>query len=408
MESVQDHALELGKRLREREPEIALAIFQRVQHLVPDGDRDGDPARVESVHSTIQASVDSSLRRIEQGESSPGRLLPGAWENVRIAARNGSSLSTTLQSYVTGHLVNWEFIVEEAEKLDLDDQERIRLLKHVSMLETGHFNELVGLVSDEYMREAQALSQTREQRRAEVIREILTGGSATSDEIGYYLEGEHIGLVITADRPDEIARRVASALDRRVLTVSRSESSGWAWLGGRTRLDARELIGEASALCSDDVKLACGEPSEGVDGFRVTHRQAQAAYAVAQRVGSRVTRYADVALMAFGLSDELLASAFVKLYLGPLDNEPRRGAKLRDTLKAYFTAGQNAASASAALGVHERTVGYRLRNVEDRLGYSINARHAELEVALRIEELHQGAAAPELSPRESSAREGPE
>lgn len=68
----------------------------------------------------------------------------------------------------------------------------------------------------------------------------------------------------------------------------------------------------------------------------------------------------------------------------PLAADDARSRLLRETLRAYFDAGQNAAAAAAALGVHERTVTYRLRSIEERLGRPLRTRRDELGVALRL------------------------
>jgi PucR C-terminal helix-turn-helix domain len=51
---------------------------------------------------------------------------------------------------------------------------------------------------------------------------------------------------------------------------------------------------------------------------------------------------------------------------------------------------QNASAAAAMLGVHEHTVGYRLRTIEERLGRPVIARRAELETALRLLDARMG------------------
>ncbi|WP_406689302.1 helix-turn-helix domain-containing protein [Saccharopolyspora sp. ID03-671] len=53
-------------------------------------------------------------------------------------------------------------------------------------------------------------------------------------------------------------------------------------------------------------------------------------------------------------------------------------------MRSYFATGCNAAKASAQLGVHERTVAYRLRTVEESLGIDVIERRNELSVALRL------------------------
>jgi hypothetical protein len=385
-EMLQDHAARLAAGLQAREAELCQAIMVRVRHLAPDADRDHDPTRVDAMRATIQAAVGSWLKRVARGEAGVVGLPSGSWENVRLAARHGTTLSATLQSYVTGHLVSWEFIVEEVESMDLEETERVALLKRISLLETSYFNELIALVSEAYLRERERLTRTHEQRVAQAIGEVLAGGDGSELDPGYALSGHHVGLVVSGGAPDEVVRRVACELDRQWLYVSRSERTLWVWLGGEQPLDLARLS-RALGDAGEEAIAAAGEPAHGVDGFRLTHHQAVAAYAVAQRSGQPWTRYADVALVAWALRDEQLGAAFVDLYLGPLGAVDRRQAALRETLRAYFASGQNGASAAAALGVHERTVTHRLRAVEELMGSPVYARRAELETALRVEEL---------------------
>jgi DNA-binding PucR family transcriptional regulator len=89
-------------------------------------------------------------------------------------------------------------------------------------------------------------------------------------------------------------------------------------------------------------------------------------------------------LEALTSADRDAAREFVARELRALDADDNRTARLRATLTAYFRAGQNAAAAGAALGVHQQTVGHRLRAIEERLEAPVNARRAELEVALRL------------------------
>ncbi|HKT84228.1 MAG TPA: helix-turn-helix domain-containing protein, partial [Solirubrobacterales bacterium] len=94
--------------------------------------------------------------------------------------------------------------------------------------------------------------------------------------------------------------------------------------------------------------------------------------------------------------DELLAKSLYETYLAPLDEGSDSGLGLRETLRAYFDAGFNAATAAAALEVDRHTVQRRLRKVEEALGRLLHSCHAELEVALVLEELDREAIAPRL------------
>ena len=138
--------------------------------------------------------------------------------------------------------------------------------------------------------------------------------------------------------------------------------------------------------------LAIGEPGQGVEGWRATHRQAQAAMLVALRRPQRLTRYADVALLAAVLRDGDLATSLQEIHLSPLDCDGAGGAVWRTTLRVYFASGCNAATAAFALSVDRRTVARRLHAAETRLGRRLHTCHAELEVALRLQELGDPAA----------------
>lgn len=132
--------------------------------------------------------------------------------------------------------------------------------------------------------------------------------------------------------------------------------------------------------------LAVGEPAAGVEGFRLTHRQAQSAQWVALRRRRTVTRYADVLLVSSALQDDLLAHSLRAIYLAPLTDGRDRDRALRDVLHAYFSSGHNVKAAAASLGIDRATVRRRLRAVEERLGRPLHACQPELALALRLEE----------------------
>ena len=152
-------------------------------------------------------------------------------------------------------------------------------------------------------------------------------------------------------------------------------------------LDRGGGCGDRGDRVPGGVSFALGEPARGLDGWRLTHQQAQAALAVALRRPRRCTRYIDVALLATALKDQALAGALIEVYLAPLDRQRDGGVVLRRTLRAYLAAGRNVSSAAAALGVTRSTVESRLHTVEQSLGRLLPACLAELEVALGLEDL---------------------
>ena len=198
---------------------------------------------------------------------------------------------------------------------------------------------------------------------------------------------------------------MAEAVDRQLLNIMRSEQTLWAWLGGRRRLAIADIERLLSRNGLADLSLAIGEPARGLEGWRLTHRQAQAAMWVALRRPRRFTRYADDLLLAAALRDDVLAKSLHEIYFLPLCGPKDGGAVLRETLRAYFTAGRNAATAAAALKVDRHTVQRRLRKIEERLGRLLHTCYAELEVALALQEL--GEANDTDSPPAAESSAGP-
>jgi hypothetical protein len=248
-------------------------------------------------------------------------------------------------------------------------------------------------------------------------RGLLGGGEwdhGSGDDPGrdfdYALDGWHIGVIAVgaqaardrqeerAGRPGRAVRELAERVGCRLLCVERDAESVWAWLGadGRSALAAVERLPAGRGIVrreepypalAEGVLFAFGEPAEGFQGWRVTHRQAQAALLVARRRPRPCTRYGDVALLASALKDELLADVLIDVYLAPLRDARKGGAVLRQTLRAYLITEHSVSSTAAALGVVRKTVESRLQTIEERLGRTLHPFPAELEIALLLDEL---------------------
>jgi hypothetical protein len=234
----------------------------------------------------------------------------------------------------------------------------------------------------------QTRSSASDLRRALRVEELLAGELLEDGSgLGYDLEGHHLGLVASGGGAREAIGEMAEALERCPLLVEAREGSTWAWLGGRTGFDSGDLERVLSREWPAGMIVALGEPAQGAAGWRLTHRQARAALSIARRGDQAVVRYADVALLASILRDDLLATSLRRLYLEPLEGERDGGEALRRTLRGYFAADRNASVAGAALGISRQAVARRLRAAEQRIGRSIDACGFELEAALRFESL---------------------
>jgi GGDEF-like domain/PucR C-terminal helix-turn-helix domain len=377
---------QLVERLRSRRGEIEQTALARVRS-VSDPEEIASPEYREGLRVAVSAALEYGIEALSRSEDRPAPIPTALLSQARLAARNGVELDTVLRRYLAGHTLLDDFLVEEAER---EGPIGGAALKRLLRAEAAALDRLLAAVSEEYMREAKAGPSSPEQRRAKTIERLLAGEPLDTAELAYDFEGDHLGLVASGPGALEVAKALSRDLDARLLIVPREEGQVlWAWLGSRRRLDPAELLNRARDELPDGLSLAIGEPGEGLAGWRLSHRQAEAALAVALRGQEPLVRYADVALLALAMQDELLATSLRELYLEPLAAMAGGGERLRETLRAYIATGANTSSTAAALGIDRRTVTRRIRMIEDALGHSLTTRVAEMEVALRLWEFEE-------------------
>ena len=352
-------------------------------YAISDPSEAPDAEYMEGLRAAVAAAVAYGIAVVERGEERSPQLPSALRSQARLAARNGVSLDTVLRRYFAGHALVGDFLIEEAERGDLDAAPLQRLFRTQATL----LDRLLAAVSEEHSREAEERQGSSEQRRAEHVRGLLAGELLDTAELEYEFDAHHLGVIAAGPGAADGVRGLARALDRRLLAVEGGEGTLWAWLGGRRAVNPDGLERTLSESRPADLSLALGEPAQGLAGWRLTHQQARAALPIALRRPRTFTRYADVALLASSLQDDLLATSLRELYLAPLARERDGGEVLRQTLRAYFAAERNISSAASALGVTRQTVCNRLHSIEERLSRPLSGCAAEIETALRLEDM---------------------
>jgi hypothetical protein len=369
--------------LAARRPEIERAALTRI-YAISDPVETGDPEYIDGLRAALTAAIEYGLVAIEYGEERVPPIPAVLLTQARIAARSGVSLDTVLRRYFAGYTLLGDFLVEEVERADLPPGAELkRLLRTLAML----FDRLLGAVSEEHARESTPTPDSAEKRRREQIRRLLAGELVDVSTLAYDFEANHLGLIAQGPAAGEAVRELATALDRRLLATPSDNDIVWAWLGGGQPTTPGELERFMPSIWPAGMVLACGEPARGLEGWRHTHRQAAAALPIALRTGESSVRYADVALVASMLQDDLLTTSLRQLYLDPLSHGGDAGDVLQETLRAYFATDHNVSSTAASLGVKRHTVSKRLRAIEERLNRSLSSCRAELEAILRVARL---------------------
>jgi hypothetical protein len=372
----------LAARLRERLPEIQAAVATSV-YAISDPHEVADPAYLQGLEAALAAAIEQRLVVLEVGERRAPAVPPVLLAQARLDARDGVSLDTVLRRYFAGNSLFGDFLVEEAERAEIPSSALRRLLAAQATLG----DRLLAAVSAEHALEAKNWPSSSAERRRECVKRLLAGELVDRSELDYDLDAHHLALMAKGEGARPAMRVLAGKLDRRLLAVCREEEPIWAcWLGGGSPLEVEQALRALGKISLDRVFVTVGEPGEGLSGWRFSHRQAKAALPIAERREQPVMRYADVALLASILRDDLGSGSLRQLYLEPLEGARDGGRAARETLRAYFAAERNISSTAAVLGVDRRTVTNRIRAAEDLYGRPFREIATELETALRLDD----------------------
>jgi PucR C-terminal helix-turn-helix domain/GGDEF-like domain len=367
--------------VRNRRREIGETVFARIHAIGPRGT---DPEYLDGLRLAAETAIDHTIDSIEGG-ADPARPLPGPLlSQARLAARRRVPLETMLRRYLAGHAVLGDFVIEEAGRQAISPP----ILRRVLRSQAATTDQVLATISATYLAEvASARPRSIGQQQAERVRRLLAGELIDLSGLEYDFDRWHLALLLRGPGKDVAVEAIAGSLDVRRLVVAAADDSLWVWLGSKERPEPEAIEAAVPVDLPGGLRAGIGEPAQGHAGWRLTHEQARAALAVAVRRSATGVRYADVALLAAAMQDELTTTSLHQLYLAPLEEDRDRGGVLRETLRAYVSTHGNVTSAAAALAVDRRTVANRLRVAEERIGRTLDQSVSDLEIALQLDRL---------------------
>jgi len=331
------------------------------------------------------------LQALREGGAIPQTCPDEIVASAHIAVHAGLALRLALQCYRTGHAVQWEHLNRFVEHHDLRKPLRQAVLGRGSDFQFRWADRCSMWMEQAYTQERDQVLRGDEQQRMQAIHGLLRGDpTADHARLGYDRSGVHVAVVAAGLHAASAISELAVVTDRQELSVAGKPGVRWGWLGSNQPPTSQQWRSLLHYRPPAGTTLSIGGPCQGAEGFARAHRQAQDAARVSARRPAPITVYEDIALEALALQDEERAHAFLTAELGSLAANDPRAHVLRTTLRAYFATGQNAASAAAMLGVHERTVANRLHAAQDRLGRPAPSRQTELDTALRLHQLLNG------------------
>jgi len=360
-----------------------------------------DKAVLALLASSVHSNVGTCLQIMQhQIDLSAVRAPAAALEYARRRAQRGTPLTALLRAYRLGHTSFSDWLFKELAQQADDAQMITAATLGMSKIVSGYVDQTSEEIVAAYTQERENWLRNRSAARAARIRDLLSGQrinvSATEATLGYRLRQYHVGLVCwTGDATaavDDITRlehaisNVAgkAACSSDPVFLPRDESSAWAWLPLGIR-DTFDAAGASAVVADPDVHFAFGDVAKGAAGFRLTHRQAIAAQAVALAADSppRAVAFSEVAPVAMMLGSADLLRAWVLSTLAGLATDDKHHARLRGTLLVFLQSGGSYKTTAERLMLHKNTVQYRIRKAEESLGRPVGENQHDVELALR-------------------------
>lgn len=354
-----------------------------------------DAVLTNTLHKAVRAHWLAFLTSLAEP---PGdvRLVQPAADLAAELARRGHGSPVLFRIYRVGQQAVWQFITAEMEGgSDRPAPDAAMLMffwGRASAWLDASIEASVGVYQAEHAR----IQKGAAAQRLETVRGVLAETLHDAREVsaflgGHPLSGINTALLLHTEDNQGIADLdlAAAHLAREVgvphpLVVNPGGRDLWCWLGTRSMPDLQRLSACRDWLLELNITVAVGTPSAGLDGFRLSHREAHEAQRIAflSRVRQSVTLFEDVELLALISVSAEAATRFALRTLGDLGEPGEAAARLRRTLRTLLSTG-SVERAAKALSVHKNTVRYRVSQAEELLGAKAVTSRAEVEVALR-------------------------
>ncbi|WP_026911115.1 PucR family transcriptional regulator [Patulibacter minatonensis] len=367
---------------------VTQGVLDRVPELAPPGFAGAFDAITESCAQMIGGLLSTLAYGFSPRTAEPPLRTRQVYDRLIEA---GGDVHTLQRAYRVGHRVIWQRWSAHVCAHVTDPDVRAAVLD----LTSDHIFEYLDTASERHVTDDRARLQGARPAvsPAELVSRMLDGGEEpTTAQLGYELRVHHVAVVVTPLGGDALPRRAMEAVlahaGGRPLVVPAGDGGWWAWVGAHDDADLEALAGRMAGTPSPRVLVGIGDPGFGPEGLRRSHAEALEVvrllrHAHPPRAGA--VRHRDVAHAALLASDPARARGFARHQLAGLATDDETTAMLRDTVRTLFAANSPTAAARE-LGVHHKTISYRVRQAERLLGRPLAPNRRDIEAALLIEE----------------------
>jgi DNA-binding PucR family transcriptional regulator len=394
----------IASQLNDRLAAVSGTIRDDLEEAIPE--LRADARTIELLGASVEGNVDTILHALRHDIAVERVEAPtAALEYARRLAQHGVPVNALVRAYRLGQRRMNDLVFQVVRDVDISPATRVAALEAT----TGTLFDYIDWISQQvvavYEEERDRWLEDQNSIRALRVREVVAGRAkvdvdATSESIRYPLRWHHLAVVIwysdegragdELSRLQRFLRELGQATDvgSNPLFAAADQTTGWGWLPYRSAPpNAVEAVREFVGKRADSPCVAIGSLAPGVDGFRRSYREAQAARAVAVVGGANratVIAASDPGLAAAALlgGDVAAARVWVTEVLGDLAAETENDERLRETLRVFLRCGSSYKQAAEELDLHFNTVKYRIGRAVARRGRPIEGDRLDVELAL--------------------------
>jgi hypothetical protein len=398
------HIAETADRLHDRLAEVSSVIRRSLEEQIPE--LLGDAVLVDLLGASVEGNVDTVLRALRYDIVVEHVAAPtAALEYARRLAQHGVPVNALVRAYRLGQRRMNEIVFAELRAIDIPEPMSYAVIEAITATLFEYIDWMSQQVVAVYEDERERWLENQNSLRALRVREVLAANKtvdvdAATTSVRYPLRWHHLGLVMwypdVGTEGEELARLQrfvrevgeAAGAAASPLFVAADRTCGWGWLPYRAvAADAPAKVRQFTLTRPHSPSVAIGTMSGGVEGFRQSHREAEAARRVAM-IGKRreptVIAAADPGLSIAALlsRDVVDTRAWVTTVLGDLATDSENDERLRETLRVFLSCGSSYKMAAEELNLHFNSVKYRVGRAIARRGHEISSDRLDVELAL--------------------------
>jgi DNA-binding PucR family transcriptional regulator len=395
---------EFATQMNDRVVELSSFIRAALEDEIPE--LRGDARTIELLGASVEGNVDTLLHALRHDIAVNRVEAPtAALEYARRLAQHGVPVNALVRAYRLGQRQLNDLVFQALREADISPTTRLAALETITTTLFEYIDWISQQVVTVYEEERERWLENQNSIRALQVREVVAGKAkvdvdATSDSIRYPLRWHHLAVVMwysdegatgnELDRLQRFLRELGQATDvgSNPLFAAADQTTAWGWLPYRSApANAVDSVRQFAGKRADPPSVAIGTLATGVDGFRRSYREAQAARAVAVAGGANgatVIAASDPGLAAAALLGGDLAAArvWVTDVLGALSTDSENDARLRATLRVFLRCGSSYKQAAEELDLHFNTVKYRIGRAVARRDRPIDDDRLDVELAL--------------------------